>query len=75
MESMVRYMAAEMSACKGSVRDLYSQLARQKAFNRKVIVLGVAFGVYAFLRMKEQDERINLLYRKIKQLEEETDEA
>lgn len=75
MESIIRYMATEMASCKDSVQTLGKQLVRQKAFDRKVIVLGVAFGVYTFLRMKEQDERINLLYRKIKHLEEEKNEA
>lgn len=75
MESVIRYMANEMVACKDSVQALGRQFVRQKSFNRNVVILGVGFGIYAVLRMKEQDERINLLYRKIKQLEEEKDEA
>lgn len=75
MENMIRYMATEMASCKYSIQTLSKQIVRQKAFDRKVIVLGVAFGVCAFLRMKEQDEQISLLYRKIKQLESEKEEV
>lgn len=78
MDEMVRYIFGELQMYKGAVNDIYKRLAKQRSFNRNVCLFACSItliGMIAHARINEQNDKIDLLYRKIKQLESEKEES